>query len=100
MAALPLAGRRGRSPAGVGPASLKNRAVTRAGPSSCDERGVAVALVRSETVRTTALGECDRPGAGGAPQNRTPEFGRKQAPLPGDDSAEACERVHAIPTAW
>ena len=38
---------------------------------------VAVALVRSETVRTTPLGGCDRPAAGAAPQNRTPEFGRK-----------------------
>jgi hypothetical protein len=37
---------------------------------------VAVALVRSGTLRTTALGECDRPVIGAVPQSRSAEFGR------------------------
>jgi hypothetical protein len=43
-----------------------------------DDRSVAVALVRSGTVRTIAIGECDRPAAGAVPQNRAAEFGRLQ----------------------
>jgi hypothetical protein len=65
-------------------------------PGEPGARFVAVAIVRSATVRTTPLAECDRPAADAVAQNRAAACGRMHKRRVGSRQPSQRCRSHAI----